>query len=139
MPGAPQSRCWTSYNTASCEEKQQFGVLLAELCRGIPEPKQQGRGRPRLSLPDMVFASVFKVYCGFSSRRFTTDLKEAYVAGYIDSTPHFNSVSHYLANPQLTEILKELITISSLPLKSVEVDFTVDATGFFHEPLRAVG
>ena len=64
------------------------------------------------------------------SRRFTTDLKEAYVAGYIDSTLHFNSVSRYLANPQLTEILKELITISSLLLKSVEVDFTVDASGF---------
>ena len=78
----------------------------------------------------MVFAAAFKVYVGFSSRRFTCDLREAYADGHIDSTPHFNSVSRYLANPALTEILKELIALSSLPLKAVETDFAVDASGF---------
>jgi hypothetical protein len=78
----------------------------------------------------MTFASVFKVYCGFSSRRFTTDLRDAFVAGHIDSTPHFNSVSNYLAKPELTDILKELVVLSSLPLKAVETDFVVDASGF---------
>ena len=87
-------------------------------------------GRPRLPLSDMVFASVFKVYVGFSSRRFTTDLRDAFVAGHIDSTPHFNSVSNYLADPMLTDILKELVVLSSLPLKAVETDFVVDASGF---------
>ena len=87
-------------------------------------------GRPRLPLSDMTFASVFKVYCGFSSRRFTTDLRDAFVAGHIDSTPHFNSVSNYLAKPELTGILKELVAVSSLPLKAVEIDFVVDASGF---------
>ena len=67
-------------------------------------------GRPRLPLSDMVFASVFKVYCGFSSRRFTTDLRDAFVEGLIDSTPHFNSVSNYLAKPVRTDTLKSLIT-----------------------------
>jgi transposase len=83
-----------------------------------------------LPLSDMTFASVFKVYCGFSSRRFTTDLRDAFVAGHIDSTPHFNSVSNYLAKPELTDILKELVVLSSLPLKAVETDFAVDASGF---------
>jgi transposase len=87
-------------------------------------------GRPRLPLSDMTFASVFKVYCGFSSRRFTTDLRDAFVEGHIDSTPHFNSVSNYLAKPELTDILKNLITTSSLPLRAVETDFAVDSSGF---------
>jgi hypothetical protein len=78
----------------------------------------------------MVFASVFKVYVGFSSRRFTCDLRDAYTDGLIDSRPHFNSVSRYLSDPNLTDILKELVAVSSLPLKAVETDFAVDSSGF---------
>jgi transposase len=44
--------------------------------------------------------------------------------------PHFNSMSNYLAKPELTDILKGLITASSLPLKAVETDFAVDSSGF---------
>ena len=124
-----ESRDWTAYNAAQSEEKARFAVLLADLCKGVPETEQV-MGRPRLPLSDMVFASAFKVYVGFSSRRFTTDLHEAYADGHIGSTPHFNSVSRYLSDPRLTPILKELVTVSSLPLKAVEVDFAVDATGF---------
>jgi transposase len=126
-----ESQNWTAYNTASCEEKRRFGALLADLCRGIPQPERTpGPGRPPLPLSDMTFAATYKVYCGFSSRRFTTDLRDAFVEGHIDSTPHFNSVSNYLANPMLTAILKELVVLSSLPLKAVETDFVVDASGF---------
>jgi transposase len=78
----------------------------------------------------MAFAAAFKVYVGFSSRRFTSDLREAYADGLIDSTPHFNSVSRYLSDPALTSVLKNLVTVSSLPLKSVEADFAVDSSGF---------
>jgi transposase len=124
-----ESQNWTTYNRAAIEEKRRFGALLADLCRGVPQPEQT-MGRPRLPLSDMTFASVFKVYCGFSSRRFTTDLRDAFVEGHIDSTPHFNSVSNYLAKPELTDILKNLITTSSLPLRAVETDFAVDSSGF---------
>jgi transposase len=124
-----ESQNWTAYNRASVEEKRRFVALLAELCRTIPQP-EQGMGRPRLPLSDMLFSTVYKVYVGFSSRRFTTDLRDAFVEGYIDTTPHFNSVSNYLAKPELTDILKSLITTSSLPLKAVETDFAVDSSGF---------
>jgi hypothetical protein len=60
----------------------------------------------------MVFASVYKVYAGFSARRFTSDLHGAYAGGLIDSKPHFNSVNRYLANPALTAILEEFVTAS---------------------------
>jgi len=123
------SQDWSAYNAAQTEEKTRFAALLAELCRGIPQP-EQSNGRPRLPLSDMVFASAFKVYTGFSSRRFTSDMREVHDTGLIASTPHFNSVSNYLANPELTPILKSLVTLSSLPLKAVESDFAVDSSGF---------
>lgn len=125
-----ESRKWTAYNAAQSEEKTRFVALLADLCNTVPQPPQFGKGRPRLPLSDMLFASVFKVYVGFSSRRFTSDLRDAFVDGLIDSTPHFNSVSRYLSDPQLTDVLKELITASSLPLKAIENDFAVDSSGF---------
>ena len=120
---------WTAYNDAQTEEKSRLMALLAELCKGIQQPEQR-IGRPRLSLSDMAFASAFKVYTGFSSRRFTCDMEESTNLKLIDKTPHFNSVSNYLASPELTPILKSLITLSSLPLKSVETDFSVDSSGF---------
>jgi transposase len=120
---------WPAYNAAQTEEKHRFTVLLSALCRGIPEPEQT-MGRPRLPLGDMVFASAYKVYVGFSSRRFTTDLHDAHTDGLIRSTSHFNSVSRYLSDPKLTGILRDLVTLSSLPLKAVETDFAVDSSGF---------
>jgi hypothetical protein len=111
MRNLERSSTWTAYNAAQSGEKQRFVVLLSDLCHTVPQPEQQGRGRPRLPLADMVFASAFKVYVGFSSRRFTSDLRDAYANGLIDSRPHFNSVSNYLAKPDLTDILKSLITM----------------------------
>src|SRR5215204_6515850 len=125
-----ESRNWTAYNIAQSEEKHRFVELLADLCSTVPQPKQEGKGRPKLPLSDMLFAAVYKVYVGFSSRRFTSDLRDAYTAGLVDSRPHFNSVNRYIADAQLTDILKELITASSLPLKAIETDFAVDSSGF---------
>jgi hypothetical protein len=55
----------------------------------------------------------------FRLEGFTSDLHDAYTNGLIDSKPHFNSVSNYLSSPDLTDVLKELITASSLPLKAI--------------------
>jgi len=130
MTDTPRTRCWTTYNTASCEEKRRFVALLADLCSGLHTERLPGAGRPRLPMSDMAFATVYKVYAGFSSRRFTTDLREAFVGRLIDSMPHFNSVSNYMTKPELADILKDLVTLSSLPLKAVETDFAVDSSGF---------
>src|ERR1043166_4995285 len=67
---------WPAYNAAQTEEKERFIVLLDALCKLVDQPLQ-GNGRPRLPLADMVFACVYKVYVGFSSRRFMSDLREA--------------------------------------------------------------
>ena len=94
-----QIRDWTHYNAAQSEEKSRFVALLADLCSGVPTVRLPGAGRPRLPFSDMVFASVYKVYAGFSARRFTTDLRDAFVGGQVNSMPHFNSVNRYIANP----------------------------------------
>lgn len=124
-----ESRNWTAYNTAQSEEKSRFVALLADLCSGVVQPDQV-MGRPRLPLSDMLFGAVYKVYVGFSARRFTCDLKEAYADGLIGNTPHFNSVNRYIANPELMEPLRALVAASSLPLKAVEVDFAIDSSDF---------
>ena len=57
MSNFDRSSKWTAYNAASCEEKRRFVALLSDLCRTVPQRKQT-RGRPRLTLSGMLFASV---------------------------------------------------------------------------------
>jgi transposase len=121
---------WANYNAAQVNEKDQFCRLLHDLCGCIPEPEQARTGRPRLSLPDAVFSACFKIYSGVSGRRFMSDLRAAQDKGYIEKTPHFNSIFNYLENPALEPILKSLIVRTSLPLKAIETDFAVDSSGF---------
>jgi transposase len=120
---------WSAYNDAQTHEQDRFQVLLADLCAGLTTA-QPKTGRPRLPLSDAVFNIVFKVYSTVSQRRFMSDLREAHERGYITKVPHFNSISNYLENPELTPVLRTLITQSSLPLKSVETDFAADSSGF---------
>lgn len=120
---------WTSYNKAQTTEKDQFQVLLRELCSGVGEPSQRN-GRPRLPFAEMIFATTFKVYSTVSQRRFMSDLRDAHAKGHISKVPHFNSISNYLENEALTPYLKMLIEESSLPLQAIESDFAVDSSGF---------
>lgn len=83
---------WTAYNAAQSEEKTRFVALLADLCRTVEQPEQD-MGSPRLPLADMLFAAAYKVYVGFSARRFTSDLKDAQMRGLIGKAAHFNSVN----------------------------------------------
>lgn len=120
---------WAAYNAAQTNEKAKFQSLLHDLCKGIQEPLPKN-GRPPLPLSDIVFCAAFKVYSTFSGRRFMTDLREAHGKGYISKMPHYNSIFRYLDATVLTPVLRALITESSLPLKSVEVDFAADSSGF---------
>src|SRR5262245_44103619 len=76
---------WPAYNRAQATEKRRVRVLLHDLCGNLPDrersPKQTGPKPHRV--PDMVFAMALKVYCGLSSRRFSTDLLEAHEVGFI--------------------------------------------------------
>jgi transposase len=121
---------WTAYNAAACEEKDRFLELLSALCATAPQAPRAKTGRPRTPTDVQAFSTTYKVYSGFSSRRFTSDLREANRRGLVSHVAHFNSVSHYMADPVLTPVLQQLITTSALPLRAVEQDFAVDSTGF---------
>ena len=127
---------WPAYNLAQTNEKARLVHLLAELCKGVEQPAQ-AIGRPRLPFAEMVFCTVYKVYSMFSSRRFTSDLRDAKEKGFISSAPHFNSVSNYMEMESLTPCLKRLIVESSLPLKAIETDFAVDSSGFSTSTYRS--
>ncbi len=120
---------WPAYNAAQTHEAARLPELLHGLCQGIVQPPQT-KGRPRLPLADVVFCAVVKVYSTVSGRRATSDLKACQAKGYIAKAPHYNSTFNYLENPLLTPILKAMIEESAGPLKAVEREFAVDASGF---------
>lgn len=122
------SQDWSAYNKSQTTEKAEFLRLLSDLTRNISEPEQMN-GRPALPLGDMIFAVVFKVFSQMSSRRFTTDLKDAHAKGFISECPHYNSLIRYMEKESLTPYLEMLVEETSKPLASLETAFAVDSTG----------
>jgi transposase len=123
---------WPKHNEAQTNEQDQFKRLLAALCANIktPPPKSAKGGRPRIPLSDAVFSVVFKIYSTFSARRFISDLRAAHADGLIGRLPHFNSIFHYLEDPEMFDVLKSLVAESAKPLASVESSFAADSSGF---------
>ena len=50
------SQNWRAYNAAQQHEEKHFRTLLRELCDAVPQEPQQGPGRPRLPLGDMLYS-----------------------------------------------------------------------------------
>lgn len=73
---------------------------------------------------------TLKVYSGFSLRRFESLMDVAQERGHIHETCSYATVSTYMNKPEATEILHDLIAISSAPLSAVETAFAVDSSGF---------
>lgn len=121
---------WIAYNQAQTQEKLLFFELLDELTEIVPKQKYKGTGRPPTDFGEMIFSICLKTYLDFSSRRVESDIKIAKQLGYITHVPHFNTILKYLNNPKLERVLRELVKLSSLPLKQVEENFTVDSSGF---------
>ena len=136
QPGPPVPRKtykqdWPNYNAAQVNEGYYVQRLLFDLCETIPQPPlPTGRGRRPIPVRDGILAACFKVYGGMSARRSMSDIEEARDAGFLTTTPHFNSVLNVLDDPASTPILLNLVRLSALPLASVEVDFACDSTGF---------
>lgn len=124
-------QAWETYNKAQTNEVKQFEVLLADLLESIEEPApKEGAGRPSLSLREALYCSVKKVYSQMSSRRAKGFFDQAKEKELIETSPHFNAVSKLLNKEQTTAILEKLITLSALPLKSVEHTWIADSSGF---------
>ena len=57
-------------------------------------------------------------------------MREAYAKGYVSHPPHFNTICKYMADPNLTPLLMDLVHASSLPMRHLESQFAVDSSGF---------
>lgn len=121
-------RNWRAYNQSQITEKAVFLGLLSDLTRTIDEPEHTN-GRPALSLGDMVFSTIYKVYSQVSSRRFSTDLKDAETRGYINEAPHYSTLNRYMEKESLAPYFESLVEQTSAPLASLEDSFAVDSTG----------
>ena len=122
---------WPAYNAAQIHEKEKFQGLLHELCSGIPSPAANPKGgRPPVPMADRAFACAFKVYSTISGRRASTDMRDARDKGHLSRAPHYSGVARYLEDEAMTPILMRLIGESALPLRSIESDFAIDASGF---------
>jgi len=129
-PRPTYAQNWPAYNLSQTREKGMFLKLLGELCGQIQWEPRGGRGRPSMPHDAAVFSAIYKVYSGFSGRRFQTDMNNAKEAGFIHTAPHYNSIAKALEDPNTTKTLKELIIRSSLPLRVIETKFAADSTGF---------
>jgi transposase len=121
---------WPAYNAAQRNEKEKFQSLLRDLCQGVEEKPQEGRGRRRVPMCDAIFSAAFKVYSTLSGRRFMSDLADAHNKGYIGRLPCYNTIFNILESEETTPILKALIEQSAMPLRAIEVDFAADSSGF---------
>jgi hypothetical protein len=123
---------WPAYTLAQATEKRRLRVLLDDLCRGIPDrerPENRSGPKPHLTR-DCVYAMAYKVYCGLSVRRFTTDLLEAHEKGFVTRPISGIKVASFFEDAYFTPVLKQLIAYSARPLRAVERDFAIDSTGF---------
>lgn len=120
---------WRAYDNAQTNEKLIFMRLLKDLTDYVEQPNYKF-GRPTLPMSEMVFNSVLKIYSTFSLRRFMSDTKIAKEMKLVTNVPSYSSIGHFLQKEELTPILKQLIKLSSLPLKDIEKDFAGDSTGF---------
>ncbi len=121
---------WPAYNEAQTTEKRRLQVLLAGLCRGVPQLPSPKHGQQRIPTADVIFAMAFKVYTCLPGRRFMCDLEDACAKGHVSQVIHYNSIQRHFEMEEMTPILKDLITRSALPLRAVEDTFAPDSSGF---------
>lgn len=77
-----------------------------------------------------LFCAIQKVYSQLSSRRAYSLYRNAQGKEQISKAPNYNVINILLNDPETTPLLKELLEITALPLKSVETQFAIDSTGF---------
>src|SRR3989338_6328850 len=122
------SQNWSEYDKASINQKTLFMKLLKDITGNLNQ--EYKIGRPTLPLSDMVYSSVMKVFTTFSLRRFMSDMQIAKEKGYVNVTPCYASVGHFMQKKEITPLLVKMVTLTSLPLRTIEKDFAIDSTGF---------
>lgn len=123
------SQDWHKYNLAKTNEKRLFIELLHDLSKIIQEPKYRF-GRPFIPLKDLFFSAGLKLYSNYSGRKIMSDLHHSIEAGYISRKPHFNTLKDFFNCPATYDLLQKLLTISAMPLRKLEDQYSLDSSGF---------
>lgn len=129
IPSKKHSQKWHLYNLAKTQEKRLFYRLLYELCQTIPEPKYEF-GRPRIPIRDLIFGLGLKLYSNYTGRKISSDLVHAKEAGYLRKEFHFNRLTEFLNTEGVYDLFRKLLTLSAMPLRSLEDQGSMDASGF---------
>lgn len=123
------TRDWSAYNAAQMNEGKHFKTLLRSLCDSVPNVDYTF-GRPNLPLSDILYALCYRAYSGKSGRRMNSEIEELAEQGLLEKAPSFAVLGKYMVDSEITPVVQNLITLSSLPLRAVERDFAIDSTGF---------
>lgn len=122
---------WANYRLAQTQEGRLFKELLKDLVQNVSEPtRKEGAGRPKVSLQASLYCAIDKVYSMQSSRRAHSRYQDAEEKAQITKAPSYNVINILLEREDTTPILKELLHITAMPLKSIETKFSPDSTGF---------
>ncbi len=127
--GKKHSQDWSKYNLAKTNEKRLFYELLYELVNVIEEPKHK-LGRPPVPLRDLIFCGGLKLYSNYSGRKAVSDYRFALEAGWISRSPHFNTLKDFMNCEAVYDLLKRLLTITAMPLRTLENHYSLDSSGF---------
>ena len=83
-----------------------------------------------MPISDMLYGMGLKVYSNRSTRRAQSEIRSAVEAGQMDVEPSFGTTIRYFEREEMAPILRQLTQDSALPLRDLEVDFAIDASGF---------
>jgi transposase len=122
---------WPAYDAAKTKEKLIAQGLLMELLDFFDEDeKPRSVGRPSFTLKEQILCMHIYCYSRFSSRRAISDIELAKRRNLLSKTPHFTSVMNMFKLPHMTNILCDLVEITSMPMRMFEEHFSIDSSGF---------
>jgi hypothetical protein len=124
-------RNWPKYHAARRNRPRDFKIFLRDLCSRLPTPAPTSKGgRPKISIPDLVYAAVTKVRVRRSGKEMSSLLNEEHGQSYIAQIPEASTIHSFLKSPEASGILVGLIGDCCVPLRDHEVQFAIDSSYF---------
>jgi hypothetical protein len=127
-------RDWRATNACRTKFPRLRSVLFAELIdgSGLPEPARGKRGRPAISMRDILLISGIRTLHQMTAGEAVVAIEDLCAQGIVtvSRVPHYNTLLEKFALPENMPWLHRLLAASALPLLPFETGFTVDGTGF---------
>lgn len=126
-----QKRDWSKYVLATSVEYEYFCKILSRVLDQVIQKKRvKKNGRPKANLRDILFCLILRSYFIRSSYRIISMINELAEKKIIQTAPKRTTFMKYLKDPKITEILEQMVHLSSRPLIDHEKIFAIDASGF---------